>query len=215
MWQICLMIVMLVLRSYSYSTTYTTEEDLIERRKSGDKKKAYRKLKKYIKCQVCEFAAECIHTISLRTMDENIFDENVMYNVIVETCNPWSHFGVWTHAMDLVINEENELKLINKKEMGQCHRKCETVKSVCRDVITFDAEGIAEYIWTNKHEMDNLTLTQYMCSNVCGADRNPKVPKKLARKYNIGNEKWVKMTEQEKQERLAFAQKHFRMKQDL
>eukprot|EP00483_Globobulimina_turgida_P010281 UN10300 len=171
MWQICLVIVILVL--HTNTSIYTKEEDLIERRRVSDKKKPYKKLKKYIRCQVCEFSAESIHIISLSTMEENVFDENLIYNVIVETCIPWSHFGIWITAMDLVINEENELKLINKKEMGQCNRKCETIKSVCEDVVSGDAECIAEYIWSNRNEIDNATLTQYMCSNVCGVDRNP------------------------------------------
>ncbi len=199
-WQLFCVIATLV---SSVMSGYVQEEDLIERRAVMDRKRPYKKLEKYIECQVCEFAAQSIFRIWLMSMNDNKFDEDEMYNLIVETCNPWSNIGVWITAMDMFINDENGLELVNKEEIGQCNRKCETVKSVCEDIVSSDAETIAEYIWTNKNDIDNPKLTQYICSNVCDVNnRMPKVPKKLAKKYNIADEEWVEMTQEEQQKRI-------------
>ena len=190
------------------SGQYAAEEDLIARRQVMDRKKPYKKFKKYIECQVCDLASQSIYRIWLMTMNEDKFDENEMYTLVVETCNPWSNIGVWITAMDMILNDESRLELINKEEMGLCGRECETIRSVCADIIASEAEVIAEYVWHNQNEMDNPTLTKFMCENVCGDDpedldvRMPKVPKKLAKKSKIGQEEWVKMTEEEKQKRI-------------
>merc|ERR1712013_679492 len=99
--------------------------------------------------------------------------------------------------MDIVRNEENELELVNREAMGQCNRECETVRSTCESITSPMGEDIAEWMFEHVNDLDDKTLLEFMCSDVCLRDgMRPKVPKKLVRKSKIGDEEWIAMSEE-------------------
>ena len=199
MWKIWLMISLLITNSLSQKF-----QDEDEKYRVLDRKKAYPKVKKYINCQVCNMAAQSIYRIWLMSMNDAKFDENELYNLVVETCNPWSNIGVWITAMHLTVHKNNSLELVNKEDMGECNRVCETIKASCTDVVLSQSDEIAEFIWTKKDEMDNPKLTEFMCPDVCSNGLYPVAPKKIIKKHKLGQEEWVQMSKDEKQKRLDF-----------
>ena len=105
--------------------------------------------------------------------------------------------------MDIVRNDNNELELVNREAMGQCNRECETVRSVCESITATMGEDIAEWMYENVDKVDDKSLLEFMCSDVCVQDgMRPKVPKKLVRKSKIGDEEWIAMSEEEKRKRV-------------
>ena len=75
------------------ASQYVPEQDLIHRRRVFDRKRPYRKFKKYISCQVCQVASQSIYKIWLTTRKEGEPDENDLYALSTEVCNPWSNIG--------------------------------------------------------------------------------------------------------------------------
>mmetsp|Transcript_44536 Transcript_44536/g.71315 ORF Transcript_44536/g.71315 Transcript_44536/m.71315 type:complete len:223 (-) Transcript_44536:1-669(-) len=188
----------------STTAQFVSEEELKSRQRVMDRKKPLRKFKKYIECQVCEFAAQSIYRIWLMSMNQPDFNENEMYNLVIESCNPWSNIGVWINTIDIALNG-TRLELQPQDEMGQCHRECETVRSVCDEIVSAEADEIANYIWTNKHEMTTERLAGFMCKSACGEDREnamPAVPNKVIKQFKKVDEEWTKMSKEEEENRV-------------
>ena len=72
---------------------YAPEEDLVERRRVLDRKQPYRKLKKYLSCQVCQVASQSIHKIWLVSRKDKELDEDDLFTLTTDVCNPWSNIG--------------------------------------------------------------------------------------------------------------------------
>ena len=115
--------------------------------------------------------------------------------------------------MDFVLNEDNEIELENRENMGVCGRECETVRSVCEDVINEDndPEEIASFLFKNQKDMNEEKLLEFMCTDLCQRDgMRPAVPEKLIKKYGIGEEEWQKMSMEEQQKRVEIFQEIMR-----
>ena len=111
--------------------------------------------------------------------------------------------------MDIVRNKDYELELHHRGDLGQCNRECETVRAICEDITSPIAEDIVEFIYVNDARLTQAMLSGLMCSDICAAHgQRPKVPKKLAKKYKIGEEEWVEMDAAEKQQRMAIFAHH-------
>eukprot|EP01083_Nonionella_stella_P174465 604834_1 len=184
-------------------------DDLMQRTKVLNRKKPYTRINKYIECQVCEFTAQSMFNVWLLSMNTNqySFDETEMYHLVVETCNPWSNIGVWITSIDIELNDDDQLELMTKEDIGECNRECETIRSICEDIAVMDADEIAEYFWNNKDNMDLDALTKYLCADACPLDdKMPQVPTKLANKFEAQDEEWVPMSYEEKQKRVEIFQ---------
>ena len=78
------------------------EEELMKRRMVLDRERPYRKMKKYISCQVCQLASQTMYRVMLiskKDKDTRHLEESDMYTLVTETCNPWSNIGT-VHSND-------------------------------------------------------------------------------------------------------------------
>ena len=219
----CEFLFMFALTITCISSQYATEEEVSERQRMMEEQKPLTKYKKYIKCQVCELAAQSVHRIWMGATQQTEFDENEIYNGIIQTCNPLSNIGIWMLAFDIKLTNESRLLLENQQDMGKCQRECQTLRSVCNDIITSDADEIAEFLWNNRDELNEsdeplIVIANYIChsSNIC-RERMPKLSKKLAKKFRKKDENWDPMPEEEKARRYQYNQmlQEKRMKPEL
>ena len=108
--------------------------------------------------------------------------------------------------MDMVLNAKSELELHNRAQLGQCNRECETIGAVCEDIVSPVSEEIVQFMYDNDAQLTEEALVRFMCVDICATHRK-KVPKKLVKKYKIGEEEWVEMDAAQRQKRMAiFAQ---------
>ena len=72
---------------------FVSEEQLAERRRALDRKRPYKKFKKYLKCQVCEATAATIHGVWSKSKTNGGLDEDELFALVEHLCNPWHIIG--------------------------------------------------------------------------------------------------------------------------
>ncbi|EYU30659.1 hypothetical protein MIMGU_mgv1a021489mg [Erythranthe guttata] len=108
----------------------------------------------YIKCQVCQkLASQLYHQVQSKR-DEISPKKVSEYHVIEITEN-----------------------LVEQDSEGQCGSECKTIERACQEVLGYYDTDVAEYLYTNKPQLDSLV--NFICKDLTKAcsSKPPPVPK--------------------------------------
>eukprot|EP01084_Bolivina_argentea_P025386 47188_1 len=159
---------------------------------------------KYIHCETCEYATDKLYYMYDSFKDGPDWGEDTLIDILHDICNPYSNIGLWTTTIDLYVDIERYLTFDQNDKFGMCRRECETIARACQEVISDNAEEIAEWIWNNHEWIKKQNMNDYICDTYCGDDTDkPKVSKKKKKKEKMGKEEWIEMTDEELKRRRA------------
>eukprot|EP00494_Astrolonche_serrata_P029486 UN29753 len=145
-------------------------------------------MEKFLKCPVCQEVTRELYKRSneLRkeTHDYN-WSENMILNITETVCDPYEENGEWVTYIDITA-EKKKVKLVNKKELGDCGRECITIQTVCRDIL--DEVDLAFSSALYSGETKRAALVQKICYDE--GEYCPQTKKKLPK--NFGDDIWKK-----------------------
>ena len=189
----------------SLPTSYS--QDAIEIDTRDGKQKGIRRASphsswtKYIHCETCEYVTDKLFYMYESFKAGPDWGEDTLIDILHDICNPFSNIGLWITTIDLYVDVERYLTYDQNDKFGMCHRECETISKACQEVISDQAEELAEWIWNTPDAwIKKETFTDHICSPFC-EDGKIKVPKKKKKKDKMGKEEWIEMTDEELQRR--------------
>lgn len=133
----------------------------------------------YIRCQVCEKLASELHRQVQKKQTEISPKKISEYQIIEVTenvCNLKKEVADWILKIDIV-ERGDKLELVDQEEEGLCNSECKTIERACQEVIGYSDTDLAEYLYTNKPQLDDLV--NYLCKDLTKAcsTNPPPVPK--------------------------------------
>ncbi|KAL8037736.1 hypothetical protein ABFX02_11G057800 [Erythranthe guttata] len=133
----------------------------------------------YIKCQVCQkLASQLYHQVQSKR-DEISPKKVSEYHIIEITenvCNLKKQEADWILKIDIV-EKGDKLELVEQDSEGQCGSECKTIERACQEVLGYYDTDVAEYLYTNKPQLDSLV--NFICKDLTKAcsSKPPPVPK--------------------------------------
>lgn len=145
---------------------------------------------KYIHCETCEYVTDKLFYMYESFKQQPDWGEDTLIDILHDICNPFSNIGLWITTIDLYVDVERYLTYDQNDKFGMCHRECETISKACQEVISDQAEELAEWIWNTPDVwIKKETFTDHICENFCNDDKaidgKIKVPKKKKKKEKM------------------------------
>ncbi|XAR67183.1 hypothetical protein NMG60_11013647 [Bertholletia excelsa] len=133
----------------------------------------------YIKCQVCQQLAKQLYQ-QVEAQQAQISPKKISEYKIIEIseniCNLKKQEADWILKID-ILEQEDKLELVEQDSEGQCNSECKTIERACQEVMGYSDTDVAEYMDTNKPQIDSLMHFLFKdLSKACNAPPPP-VPK--------------------------------------